>query len=127
MATSHASFIIALTPRHLGSELVGISADGGRVESGLQPRRRKRRFRPIEESQCYPHQARQDLPGTPDLVLPGRRKVVFVHGCWWHRHEGCAKAAPLKTNAEFWNAKFDRNVARDRDVERRLRQAEWTC
>lgn len=68
---------------------------------------------------------RRDLPGTPDLVFPGRRRVVFVHGCWWHRHEDCSKASPPKSNAEFWTAKFDRNVARDRDVERRLRDAGW--
>ncbi len=68
---------------------------------------------------------RKDLPGTPDLVFPGRRKVVFVHGCWWHRHEGCSKASPPKSNAYFWNAKFDRNVARDRAVEDRLEREGW--
>lgn len=68
---------------------------------------------------------RRDLPGTPDLVFPGRRKVIFVHGCWWHRHDGCSKAAPAKTNIAFWNAKFDRNVTRDRAVQRQLEDRGW--
>lgn len=68
---------------------------------------------------------RRDLPGTPDLVFPGRRKVIFVHGCWWHRHEGCPKASPVKTREDFWNAKFARNVARDARTEIDLRAAGW--
>lgn len=55
---------------------------------------------------------RKDLPGRPDLVFPGRRKVVFVHGCFWHRHS-CKKATTPKSNAEFWKKKFEENVARD--------------
>jgi len=68
---------------------------------------------------------RRDLPGTPDLVFPSRRKVIFVHGCWWHRHEGCSKASPPKTNIEFWQAKFDRNVTRDRAVQNQLQDGGW--
>lgn len=68
---------------------------------------------------------RKDLPGTPDLIFPGRRKAIFVHGCWWHRHEGCAKASPVKTRVDFWNAKFARNVARDEKVEAELVGAGW--
>ncbi len=56
---------------------------------------------------------RKDLPGSPDLVFPTRRKVIFVHGCFWHRHQGCAKSSSPKTNIEFWSKKFDQNVARD--------------
>lgn len=54
---------------------------------------------------------RADLPGTPDLIFPSRRKAVFVHGCWWHQHPGCKKASGSKTQSEFWLAKFARNVA----------------
>ena len=56
---------------------------------------------------------RRDLPGTPDLVFPGRRKVIFVHGCFWHRHS-CALAGkvPVK-RAEYWGPKLARNVERD--------------
>jgi DNA mismatch endonuclease (patch repair protein) len=68
---------------------------------------------------------RRDLPGTPDLVFPSRRKVVFVHGCWWHRHEGCVKSGVPKTRPAYWSAKFDQNVARDARVEGQLRAAGW--
>jgi len=57
---------------------------------------------------------RRDLPGTPDIVLVARRKVVLVHGCFWHRHAGCKHAAKVpRTRAAFWEGKFARNVARD--------------
>ena len=55
---------------------------------------------------------RRDLPGSPDLVFPGRKKVIFVHGCYWHRHN-CKKATTPKTNVDFWNKKFDDNIMRD--------------
>ncbi|MCY4579222.1 MAG: very short patch repair endonuclease [Chloroflexi bacterium] len=57
---------------------------------------------------------RQDLPGRPDLVFPSRRKIVFVNGCFWHRHSGCVRATVPATNREFWSAKFERNRDRDR-------------
>ena len=56
---------------------------------------------------------RKDLPGCPDLVFPKYRVALFVHGCFWHRHPGCTKASMPKSHAEFWQAKFDANVARD--------------
>jgi DNA mismatch endonuclease (patch repair protein) len=68
---------------------------------------------------------RSDLPGSPDLVFPSLRAVVFVHGCFWHRHAGCAKASSPKTRKAFWNAKFEANVARDARAERRLRRLGW--
>lgn len=55
---------------------------------------------------------RADLPGRPDLVFPRLRKVIFVHGCFWHRH-GCRKTTMPKSNTEFWRDKFERNMARD--------------
>ena len=55
---------------------------------------------------------RRDLPGSPDLVFPGKRKVIFVHGCYWHRHD-CKKATTPKSNVEFWQKKFDDNITRD--------------
>ena len=69
---------------------------------------------------------RKDLPGKPDLVFAGRRKVVFVHGCFWHRHESCRKATEPKTRADFWAEKFKANVARDRRVEEELSDQGWT-
>ena len=55
---------------------------------------------------------RRDLPGTPDLAFIARRKVIFVHGCFWHQHD-CPRAARPKTNIRFWNTKLRRNVERD--------------
>lgn len=58
------------------------------------------------------------LPGSPDLVFRSRKKVIFVHGCFWHRHEGCRRTTMPKTREDFWKAKFDANQARDcRDLE----------
>ena len=68
---------------------------------------------------------RRDLPGTPDIVLPGAKKAIFVHGCFWHRHPGCSKTTTPKTRRTFWTEKFDRNVERDRRKERELRAAGW--
>lgn len=68
---------------------------------------------------------RRDLPGTPDIVLPGATQAIFVHGCFWHRHPGCPKASTPKTRQAFWLEKFDRNVERDRRKEHELRSAGW--
>ena len=68
---------------------------------------------------------RKDLPGRPDIVLPRHRTVVFVHGCFWHRHEGCRFTTTPKTRQEFWQAKFDGNVARDRRNQADLVQLGW--
>ena len=57
---------------------------------------------------------RRDLPGTPDICFPARKKAIFVHGCFWHRHEGCNRTTTPKTRASFWEEKFDKNVVRDR-------------
>ena len=65
------------------------------------------------------------LPGRPDLVFAGRRKVIFVHGCFWHRHEGCRLTRWPKTRLDFWGPKLEGNAARDRDVERELSQLGW--
>jgi DNA mismatch endonuclease (patch repair protein) len=69
---------------------------------------------------------RKDLPGRPDVVFAGRRKVIFVHGCFWHRHPGCRKVTSPKKRMKFWIEKFDRNVERDRGVEERLAAMGWS-
>ncbi|MCA3245373.1 MAG: DNA mismatch endonuclease Vsr [Azospirillum sp.] len=61
------------------------------------------------------------LPGKPDLAFPKRKKAIFVHGCFWHRHSGCKYATTPKTKRAFWNAKFAANIARDGRVRRELR------
>jgi DNA mismatch endonuclease, patch repair protein len=68
---------------------------------------------------------RRDLPGTPDIVLPKLHKAIFVHGCFWHRHQGCPKASTPKTRVEFWTEKFKNNVERDQRKERQLRLDGW--
>ena len=68
---------------------------------------------------------RRDLPGTPDLVFPKHRAAVLVHGCFWHRHEGCPACTTPSSNAEFWQSKFLRNVARDQHVRQELQAAGW--
>lgn len=65
------------------------------------------------------------LPGTPDLVFPSRRKVIFVNGCFWHRHSCRKGRSTPNTNVAFWQDKFDRNVRRDRRVKRQLRRLGW--
>ena len=67
----------------------------------------------------------KDLPGSPDIVFPSRRLAVFVHGWFWHRHRGCKAATNLKTQQEFWQAKFERNVERDAEAIARLEQMGW--
>ena len=65
------------------------------------------------------------LPGRPDLVLRRHEAVVFVHGCFWHRHSGCKVANMPKSNTVFWKTKFDRNVQRDAEVRRALKRRGW--
>lgn len=65
------------------------------------------------------------LPGTPDLVLPKYRTVIFVNGCFWHGHEGCKYFVWPKSNAEFWRQKIETNISRDRRKEAQLRDMGW--
>ena len=68
---------------------------------------------------------RKDLPGKPDIVLPKFKKVIFVHGCFWHRHPTCKLAYTPKTRIEFWNNKFNRNIQNDIKVTKKYSQSEW--
>ena len=69
------------------------------------------------------HDAR--LPGKPDIVLPSRRVVVLVHGCFWHRHPRCRLSSTPKTRTAFWKEKFAANVKRDRKTRRELETLGW--
>ena len=64
-------------------------------------------------------------PGHPDIVLPKYHTVVFVHGCFWHRHPGCRYATMPDSNQEYWTAKFSRNVERDRREQEKLKVLGW--
>lgn len=68
---------------------------------------------------------RRDLPGAPDLVFPARRKIIFVHGCFWHQHAGCADGRIPKSRADYWVPKLRRNVQRDKQNLSKLRGAGW--
>jgi DNA mismatch endonuclease (patch repair protein) len=67
----------------------------------------------------------RNLPGRPDLVFPARKTVVFVHGCFWHRHAGCRFATTPATRPAFWQRKFSSNVDRDRRVAESLGSMGW--
>ena len=68
---------------------------------------------------------RKDLPGKPDIVLSRYRTVIFVNGCFWHRHNGCRDAKIPKTNTEFWLSKLNANVERDIRVQDQLESLGW--
>ncbi|WP_417319569.1 very short patch repair endonuclease [Emcibacter sp.] len=70
---------------------------------------------------------RKDLPGKPDLVFPGRRKVIFVHGCFWHQHNdpACKISRKPKSNQEYWLNKLERNIIRDAEHQTRLQELGW--
>jgi DNA mismatch endonuclease (patch repair protein) len=68
---------------------------------------------------------RKDLPGKPDIVLPKYKTVIFVHGCFWHRHEGCKYAYTPKSRTDFWQEKFQSNVERGRKVVNELIKMGW--
>lgn len=65
------------------------------------------------------------LPGKPDICLPKHQTVIFVHGCFWHRHAECAQATMPASNVEYWKSKFERNVKRDNTKKLELEKAGW--
>ena len=64
-------------------------------------------------------------PGKPDIVLPKYHVAIFVHGCFWHRHEGCKDVTTPKTRTDFWLEKFDKNVKNDQIKQEKLRELGW--
>lgn len=67
----------------------------------------------------------KSLPGRPDLVLRRWKTVIFVNGCYWHRHASCKKATMPKSNVDFWHGKFERNIARDQSNHSDLAKMGW--
>ncbi len=67
----------------------------------------------------------KDLPGKPDLVFPARRKVIFVHGCFWHQHSGCREGRVPGTRLEYWAPKLARNQQRDQAAQSALEELGW--
>ena len=68
---------------------------------------------------------RKDLPGSPDIVLPKYKTVIFVHGCFWHRHENCKYTYTPKTRQEFWENKFNSNKKRDQKIQKEIIDLGW--
>jgi DNA mismatch endonuclease, patch repair protein len=69
---------------------------------------------------------RADLPGKPDLVFPARRKVIFIHGCFWHQHKNCSDGRLPKSNAAYWLPKLTRNKSRDAKHKKALSRLGWS-
>lgn len=97
--------------------MAGIKGKNTKPELALRRELHKRGFR-------YRLHAMK-IPGRPDLVLPKHGAVVFVHGCFWHRHAGCRYTTTPATRPEFWQSKFEANVARDAAVQDALVQTGW--
>lgn len=68
---------------------------------------------------------RKDLPGKPDIVLPGRQVVIFIHGCFWHAHQGCRYAKIPETRRDFWKQKLASNISRDQHARSALLDTGW--
>ncbi len=68
---------------------------------------------------------RVDLPGKPDLVFVSKRKIIFINGCFWHRHKGCKYSTTPKSNKIFWLEKFEKNIRRDKSNRIELRSLGW--
>ncbi len=68
---------------------------------------------------------RKDLPGRPDIVFPGRKKVIFAHGCFWHQHPGCREGRMPDSHIEYWGPKLKRNQIRDAENQTRLEERGW--
>ena len=68
---------------------------------------------------------RKDLPGSPDIVMARARICIFIHGCFWHRHQNCKYATVPKSRHDFWQKKFDENIARDNRAQAALKEAGW--
>lgn len=84
------------------------------------------RVRRLVHSLGYRYLLHSDrLPGRPDMVFPGRKKVIFVHGCFWHRHEGCARCRLPKSRLDFWVPKLEKNKLRDSENQAKLRELGW--
>ena len=68
---------------------------------------------------------RKDLPGQPDITLPKHKKVIFIHGCFWHGHKDCSRSKRPATNKKFWNEKLDKNIERDKRNLEKLKKLGW--
>ena len=108
-----------VTPKRRSEIMSNIRAKGMKPEMAI---------RRLTHAMGYRYQLhRKDLPGKPDLVFPGRRKVIFMHGCFWHQHPDatCRIARLPQSNQHYWLPKLERNVARDAEHQARLAELGW--
>ena len=106
-----------LTPEQRKKNMQNIRGKDTKIEVKVRSELFKRGFRFRKNDNRY--------PGTPDIVLPKYKTVIFVNGCYWHRHPGCKYATTPKTNAEFWNKKFQTNIKNDAKNKSALEEAGW--
>ena len=120
-------------PRNVGPACDEMADSVSRQErSMIMSRVRSRDTRPEKRVRSILHSlgyrfrlSTRAVPGHPDIVFSRRHKVIFVHGCFWHRHLGCPKTRIPKSNTEFWIAKFQENVARDKRVMELIGHEGW--
>ena len=108
--------------------MTGISEQRSRNMSAIKSKNTKPEIavRKLLHSMGYRFRLhRKDLPGSPDIVLPKYKTVIFVHGCFWHRHENCKYASTPKTRSEFWESKFEGNIKRDKINQTNLIKLGW--
>lgn len=105
------------SPAKRSQVMAAVKSSGTTPETVVLAVVRSLRFRPRLNA--------RDLPGSPDLVFPRRRAVIFVHGCFWHRHHCTSGTATPASNREFWLDKFARNKRRDAAAKKALRKAGW--
>ena len=108
--------------------MTGISEQRSRNMSAIKSKNTKPEIvvRKILHSMGYRFRLHgKDLPGSPDIILPKYKTVIFVHGCFWHRHENCKYASTPKTRAEFWESKFAGNIKRDKINQTNLVKLGW--
>ena len=113
----------------MGSEVIHkVSEQRSRNMSAIKSKNTKPeiKVRKILHSMGYRFRLHsKDLPGSPDIVLPKYKTVIFVHGCFWHRHENCKYASTPKTRKEFWNKKFKENKKRDSEIQEKIKILDW--
>lgn len=106
-----------LTPEQRKKNMQNIRGKDTKIEVKVRSELFKRGFRFRKNDGRY--------PGKPDIVLPKYKTVIFVNGCYWHRHPGCKYATIPKTNIEFWNKKFQANIKNDAKNKAALEDAGW--
>lgn len=106
-----------ITPEHRSWNMSRIKGKDTKIEVKVRSWLFSKGFRFRKNDRRY--------PGTPDIVLPKYKTVIFINGCFWHRHEGCRYATTPKTRTEFWINKFEKNVENDRKHKEELETMGW--